>query len=510
MIFIVGSGLSAIAAAAALAARGIRPTILDVGIRPDAAAASLKMRLGSMEPEAWRADDVVPAKRTGPSSANGIPRKLYFGSDFAFQEAKQSVSLAAKGASMFRSFGLGGFSSVWGAVIQPVKDKDISGWPISIKDLDPHYATIDNLVGCSSAPQLHPSSQAKALFADLSANSDLLHRKGISFEYPRLAVRASESVGGKGCRYCGLCLFGCPYDSRYSAEITLGEFIRTGKVAYEPDMLVRRLVPSGSMVRIEGCSLGGDVRVFVAERVFLAAGLLESTRIILESLGVYGRPLRISHSDIFTVPLMRYRRSDGIQAEKLHTLCQLTAEVEDTSICAHRVHLQFYGYNELYRTLMGDRIGFLAKPLAPALEPLCGRLIVIFGYLHSDVSSTIQLMLSQEVNPAVILEGKPNPDARRVCRAVVRKLRRHHMCFKGITLQSQLKLDSPGGGYHSGGTLPMRRMPRAFETDSWGLLPSLPGVHVVDASVLPNVPASTTAFTVMANAHRIASEVPLP
>jgi choline dehydrogenase-like flavoprotein len=37
----------------------------------------------------------------------------------------------------------------------------------------------------------------------------------------------------------------------------------------------------------------------------------------------------------------------------------------------------------------------------------------------------------------------------------------------------------------------------------------LRGVHIVDASVLPTIPASPTAFTVMANAHRIASEVPL-
>ncbi len=510
MICIIGSGLSGIAAAAALAARGIRPTILDVGIEAPVAATSLKMRLGSVEPDDWHTDVAAPAKRTGPVAANGIPQKLYFGSDFVFREAEQSVSLAADCASMFRSFAVGGFSNLWGAVIQPVRDEDIRGWPISAKDLNPHYAAISRLIGCSSAPHLRPSSQAKALYADLSANSDLLHGSGISFEYPQLAVRAADRNGTKGCRYCGLCLFGCPYDSRYTADTTLGELVRTGQAAYEADMLVRRLTPLDGMVRIEGLSRRGEVRVFLAERVFLATGLLESTRIILESLGAHCKPLRIRHSDIFTVPLLRYRRSPGIQVEKLHTLCQLTAELEDASICAHRVHLQFYGYNELYRTLLAGKIGLLAKPLAPALESLCGRLLVIFGYLHSDVSSSIQLSLSSEVNPAIILEGKPNPDARRICMAVARKLQRHHVCFRGITLRSQLKLDLPGGGYHSGGTLPMRRIPEALETDSWGRLPSLPGVHVIDASVLPTVPASPTAFTVMANAHRIASEVPIP
>lgn len=352
MICIIGSGLSATAATAALVARGIRPTILDVGIEPTAAAASLKMRLGSVEPDSWRAGETAPARRTGPVAANGIPRKLYFGSDFVFQEAEQSVSLAANCATMFRSFAAGGFSNVWGAVVQRIQDKDINEWPIGAKDLDPHYAAISKMIGGSSPSQLHPSTQAKALYADLSAKADLLRRNGISFEYPQLAARAADRNGAKGCRYCGLCLFGCPYDSRYAAGSTLGELVRAGQAVYEPDMLVRRLVPSDGMVRIEGRSRRGEVRVFFAERAFLAAGVLESTRIILESLGVYGKPLRINHSDIFTVPLLRFHQSPGIQIEKLHTLCQLTAEVEDASICAHRVHLQFYGYNELYRRLL--------------------------------------------------------------------------------------------------------------------------------------------------------------
>jgi len=55
----------------------------------------------------------------------------------------------------------------------------------------------------------------------------------------------------------------------------------------------------------------------------------------------------------------------------------------------------------------------------------------------------------------------------------------------------------------------MRNVPVGLETDPWGQVPALPRVHVVDASVLPSVPAGPVAFTVMANAHRIASECPI-
>ncbi len=509
MIYIIGSGLSAMATATALVKRGIRPKILDVGITPARAASDLKMRLGSCEPEFWNADIVAPAKRTGTVAANGIPRKLHFGSDFVFQEPDQLVPLGTDCASMFRSFAAGGFSNIWGAVIQPVQEDELQDWPVSGKEFAPHYAEMDRILGSSSVPDLHPSSQAKALFSDLTENSHVLQREGISFEYPRLAVRTSDYNGAKGCRYCGFCLYGCPYDSRYTAAATLSELVRTGQAEYESDVLVRKLTRTGGKIQIQGRSGSGEARIFTADRVYVAAGLLESTRIILESLDLYGRSLRINHSDIFTIPLLRYRRSPHVRFERLHALCQLAAEIEDPSICVHRVHLQFYGYNELYCQLLAAKAGLLATPLAPALDSLATRLFVIFGYLHSDVSSSIELRLSREVNPAVTLEGRINPGTRRICAAVARKLRRCHMCFKGVALQSQLKLDLPGGGYHSGGTLPMRRRPEMLETDAWGQLPSLPGVHVVDASVLPTVPASPTAFVVMANAHRIASEVPL-
>ena len=69
--------------------------------------------------------------------------------------------------------------------------------------------------------------------------------------------------------------------------------------------------------------------------------------------------------------------------------------------------------------------------------------------------------------------------------------------------------NEPGGAHRSGGCFPMRTNPAALETDLLGRIPGLPGMHLIDASVLPSVPARPVAFTVMANAHRIASECPV-
>ncbi len=68
------------------------------------------------------------------------------------------------------------------------------------------------------------------------------------------------------------------------------------------------------------------------------------------------------------------------------------------------------------------------------------------------------------------------------------------------------RLGQPGSSFHCGGTFPMRKAPAALETDALGRISGLERVHIVDASVLPSIPATTITLSVMANAHRIASQ----
>jgi choline dehydrogenase-like flavoprotein len=51
----------------------------------------------------------------------------------------------------------------------------------------------------------------------------------------------------------------------------------------------------------------------------------------------------------------------------------------------------------------------------------------------------------------------------------------------------------------------MRAEPGRFETDRWGRPTGFDRVHVVDATVFPSIPSGPITFSVMANAHRIAS-----
>jgi choline dehydrogenase-like flavoprotein len=513
VIYIIGSGLSGLAAAVALIKRGFRPTILDAGLTPDSAASSVKTRLASMEPEFWAAEDLQRMKETGPPSRNGIPQKLAFGSDFAYRDIDSSTTPALNHASIRRSFALGGFSNVWGAVIQPLASGEFDHWPIDESRLSSHYAAILDLMCSGAKGFVNPSSQARALYADMASHGKQLEAAGIRFDYAQLAVRSADDDQRTGCRSCGLCLYGCPYDSIFEAGTALSRFVRQGLVSHVPNVVVDRVTAAGAEVRIEGRSAtDGNVRIFNGSSVFIAAGLLETVRIVLNSTGAKNRsvrPLRIQTSDIFTLPMVHYSRSRGVSAERLHTLCQLMVNVDDREISEHPVHLQLYGYNDLYPHILADKLGLLSAPFKAATRSIAERLFVAFGYLHSRVSSTVDITPPPSDTGRLLLTGRENPEGRRVADAVVRKLFQNRRFLRMLPITPQLQFDLPGGSVRNGACFPMRRDPEGLETDVWGSVHGLRNVHLIDASVLPAIPAGPIAFTVMANAHRVASECPI-
>jgi hypothetical protein len=360
---------------------------------------------------------------------------------------------------------------------------------------------------------LRPSSQARALHNDLAAHREELEKRGIRFDYATLAVRTVDDDNGKSCRHCGLCLYGCPYDSIFAAALTLSHLVRNGNASHVSGVIVDRVRVTDRRVRIEARSVhDGSPRMFDGRAAFVAAGLVETARIVLNSTAALtgsAPAIRIQQSDIFTVPMLRYRPARNIDNERIHTLCQMIMSIADASISRHPVELQLYGYNDLYPVLLRRKAGALAQPLRRWIRAVSERLFVSFGYLHSEESSHVRLIYTSGGNGRLHLEGELNPESRRIGRSIAQKLLQSRNYLRALTLPSQLKFDIPGAGLRSGGCFPMRRAPAELETDVWGRLPGLPHMHIVDSSVLPTLPAGPVAFTVMANAHRIASECPI-
>ena len=524
MIYVVGSGPAGVSCAVALMQKGVRVTLLDSGLELDSTRSDQLVNLQDLGPENWQPKDLAFLKEQTSASIDGIPLKHAFGSDFPYRDPGVEWRLEMDGVDTRPSFAKGGLSTVWGAAVLPYRAGDIQDWPIRQDELAPHYRAVLEfmpLAGCrdslehlfplySQCPQsLNMSSQARDFLRDLNASAEDLNREGISFGASRLAVWAQSTHHGSGCRYCGLCMYGCPFGVIYSSSHTLDGLRENPNFTYRKHVVVDSLKEAGETITLLAHELNTGERLQLrGSRVFLACGTLATTKILLESLEAFDEPLTLQDSSYFLLPLLRFRASSDISSERLHTLAQIFLEMMDPQVCKQTVHLQIYAYNELYSLALKSLFGRVFPLLRVPERILLNRLLLVQGYLPSAYSPSIRAVLCKDPASGVVtlrLSSLSNQHTAPVLKKVVGKISRNFNHFRAVPLVPILRSGRPGRSFHSGGTFPMHASPGKFRSDVYGRPCGFNRVHAVDSTVFPSIPATTITLSVMANAHRIGS-----
>jgi choline dehydrogenase-like flavoprotein len=503
----------------ALVKRGIRVTILDAGKTLEQPLESVLDRLAGQKPEGWSAADLDRLRGEDQSSRHGaIHSKRTYGSEYPYEDVAEPLMADRDHSPFHYSMARGGLSNVWGASILPSHPRDMDGWPAGTTDLAEHYRAVLEFMPSTAIRDeleellpshvqterpLTPSRQITLLLADLQKRRAGLRKSGIHFGRSRVAVKAN------GCVYCGLCLYGCPYLLIYSSAQTLKQLIDDGLVDYRPGHVVERLEPDGAGVAVHARAEGTEVLI-KAERVFVGAGVLPSAWLALNSLGLFDEPVTMLDSQYFIFPFFRFFRTPGVDREPLHSLVQAFLEIDDPRVSRHLVHVEVFSYSDfLKRALMATGLRFILWNRWMQAQ-MFDRLLVLQCFLHSDDSSRLSLCLKRDSRGRPKLEVKGVVERAAYWSSIRAglKLAANGLKLGGLPVVPAMQFAEPGRSYHSGGTFPMCQSPGRLETDALGQLPGLPGVHFVDASVLPSIPATTITLTVMANAHRIATQAP--
>lgn len=506
---VLGSGPSGVAAAAALIARGREVVMLDAGGMMEPGPAALRSRMGSQEPNEWAAEDRRAIRQSSAESGGIQP----FGSDFLFRAPKSEPFWADRSDvhALRPSFAKGGLSNGWGAAVLPYRDEDMDAWPIRAGDLSPHYAAVapmlqvagrkDDLAAIFPAfahpsdRPLPPSAQATALLNRLSQRRDALRSMGLHFGTAFQAV-------ADGCRQCAMCLHGCPYRLIFSADQSVDALVASGGLEYRPGVLATLFEEDGT-----GVAVHADGEVIRGDRLFVGCGVLPTALIATRSLGLTGQWLSIKDSAHFFLPMLHGWSAGNPATEPRHGLVQLFWELMDDKVDPHLVHAQLYTYHDEYASDIGRRFGPFAGLAKPLTELLSQRLLVAQTFLHSDSSPSIGMRIDGPAGQErLAFRAQSNDRTAAVMKMVTGRLAKAARLAGMMALTPLVRLNPLGSSFHCGGSFPMRKNPKEGETDVMGRPAGLSRVHLIDASVFPSIPASTITFSVMANAHRIATE----
>ena len=526
MIYVVGSGPAGVSCAIALLQKGAQVTLLDPGLELEPDRISQLVKLRSLGPQNWQSSDRDFLKEGTSASVEGIPLKYAYGSDFPYRDPGVDWRLESDGVETRASFAKGGLSTVWGAAVLPYRAQDINDWPIEEGELAQHYRAVLDfmpLAGCHDLlEQVFPlhtercqalklSCQAYDFLHDLSVRAEELKRDGILYGASRLAVAVQPDPNLPGCCYCGQCMYGCPYELIYSSSFTLDVLREHPNFTYRKNLVVERVDENGEKITLSALDLRTRQRLQLhGSRVFLACGTLATTKILLESLEAFDRPVVLLDTCYFLMPLLRFRGTPGASNERLHTLAQAFVEILDPGVCDQTVHLQVYTYNELYSNALKQLLGPAFHLMSVPTRILLDRLLLIQGYLPSRYSPSIRTLLRKDGKSGfstLHLSPVANERTASTLEKVVQKLRRNRNLLRAIPVSRMLRVGKPGRSFHSGGTFPMCANPSRFQSDKYGRPYGLKRVHAVDATIFPSIPATTITLSVMANAHRIGSSI---
>jgi ferredoxin len=499
--------------------------VLDIGGRLEPANDEARARMSTASPEEWSVDDLRAISLTAVASEqHRIPEKRNFGSDFPFRNFGQLDGLSSESGINSRviSGAYGGFSNTWGAQTMVFSEATFDDWPFPRSDLESDYRAILRAIPYSGeeddlaeyfplwgpADRLPPLSEgSERVLSRYERHRLRVRRQGVLLGKARLAFN------GRDCVSCGLCMTGCPYSFVYSASQTFDDLIRNGRISYTGGFVALRLGELDGRPFVDARSLAtGDVETFRADKVFVAAGALGTTRLVAQSLGMWSRRIHMKESAQFLMPLLAIRGIKDLSQEGTFTLNQFNV-VMPFDESGHDI-VQIHGYP--YNAAMDDSLpAVLSLPAFRGLsEMLLRRLTVGLGYLPSWWSPGFDVSLecpSDDEHIAAMTLFPSTDDgslARRKLRTITRKLVMVAPSLELVPVLSHVALSAPGKSYHFGGSFPHSRTPKHDEqTDFVGRLHPWRNIHLADATVFPTIPATTFTLSIMANAHRIARSV---
>ncbi|MCZ2828710.1 hypothetical protein O2W14_07700 [Modestobacter sp. VKM Ac-2986] len=519
---VIGSGASAAMVAWTLARRGEQVTVLDLGSRLDASRTAALERMSSRDESSWDPSDLQLVTDRAAGGGRAVPQKRVYGSDHPFRDLGQVAGISGGRPDTNTdvvSSAYGGFTNLWGAQVMPFSPGTFRDWPISWAEMEPHYraaleqvplaAEADDLAEAfpllaarSGLPPLAPRTEA--VLQRYAVHRAALRARGVTVGRARLGFRAND------CTRCGLCMTGCPHGLIYSASQTMDQVRRLPNVRYVGGVLVEEIGQDhrGAVARFRELASGARSELH-ADRLFVAAGAVGTTRLVLGSLPGPPTSVRMAESRQFVVPFLSRRgvadprRPDArdFTLNQFNVLLSFDEQDVDTA------HVHCYPYNPAF-------LDALPSPLRhPALSRLSTealrRLTVGFGYLPSWASPSIRVTARRGTGGLPALDLVPEEDGKRpaLLGPTLRRLARAAPALDLWPLLTHVSVSGAGKSYHFGSTFPHRAPGTPGGTDRWGRLPEWDRVHLVDGSVLPTLASTTFTLTVMANATRIATEV---
>ncbi|NAZ85352.1 FAD-dependent oxidoreductase [Kineococcus sp. T90] len=414
----------------------------------------------------------------------------------------------------------------------------LADWPIDYQDLEPYYDEVEWALGVSAEaggdPWAGPRSRGFPMPALGGGEQERLlaegaRRLGLGTTTVPLLVNATPRAGRAACVRCAQCVgFACPVDAKSGTHNTaLPWALATGRCTVLPGTRVERVLAAGRE-RVQGVALVGRWRgrtwrrVVHAEEVVLAAGAVETARLLLASAHE-ADPAGMGNSTDQVGRHLQGHVYGGASALFAEDVVDLLGPGPAIATCDFR-----HGNpgvvgggmlaNEFVPTPATTRRWLTGAGLIPrhgpdgreGLHRLARRLVRVVGPAQEVTTAGSRVRLDPRVrdgdgNAVAALSGGLHPEDRRT-QAFLSERAAQWLHAAGaervVPVPAPGRAGGPSAGQHQAGTARSGTDAATSVTDPFGRVWGYRNLRVVDASVHVTNGGVNPVLTVMAGAAR--------
>ena len=530
-VIVIGSGPSGVHAADKCAELGKSVQILDVGY-DDA-------RTRGLIPPG----DFLALRRSDPNQSHyflgnhsnaddlanvRVGAQLTPPREFITHNVINLAPISSSSFSPMQSLALGGLGAGWGAGAYSYNDQELGKIGLPTVDMARYYDEVAAEIGIAAAadddisselarycpvlPPLELDSNASSAFESYNRRRDAVQALGLIVGRAPAAILSAAIVRSNIKREAN------PYDdmdfysdssrSVYRPRYTLEALLMKPNVAYRNNALVKKFVCRADVVEVHYEDVeSGQKHTAYGRRLILAAGAIGTSRIALQSLELFDRPVPILSNPYTYLPCVNVGMIGRPAANRRHSLAQLCGVFSDQRRAGEKVILSFFSYRSLLLYKLVKEM-----PMPPKLGLLCARLLLssltVVGVHHADQRTPRKTMLLRGGDDLATLEityGLEDDEGRWVSESIgkIRKALRTMGCLA-------LGAISPGNGssiHYAGAFTITTDRADVLGTTASGQLHSAPSVYIADSANWRYLPAKGLTLTLMANARRVAAAV---
>lgn len=519
-IIIVGSGPTGVAAALGFADNKIVPLVLDVGYDPHSHP-PLKEGFYDYRKSNDSFDIMIGKDYEGLH--NLIHEKKIFPKlispfmQYVVKDADRLSPVDEKGFIATQSFAKGGLANAWGAGLYRVLDDELQNIPLSASDLTPYYDRFTNEIGISGdeddltkffgsteglLPPLKLSKKSSLLLSKYEKRKNSFNKKGIYIGRPRLCVLSKDYKNRQKCSYNNLESWFPHQPYIYTPAYTLNRLIEEKKIHYKRSILVKRWSREKDSVVVHAINSNDSSEIkFKCKKLILAAGTINSAKIVLNSKKDFNTELPLLDNGLVQIPLIFPRFVGSKHETDVLGLPNLDIVIESKQN-GERLKGSIVELSFPLKSFFSEMLPFSAQDNLRFMKYFLQSLLVVLLYFPSSSINSGYIKLRSDDK----LEVSSSPYY--FDKGVLKDLTRAFNRVGIVTHTLMMEYAQPGYAIHYAGSLPMVESPfREYQCSKTGELYNEPDVHIVDGSLFSHIPAKNITFTFMANAMRIADHV---